>query len=166
MPETNQPNELWEGELIMSPAPAPQHQRIVARLYRLLDDFVSARDLGQVFLTPIDVVLAQRRTVQPDLIFIDRGNQKIIQDAIRGVPDLVMEVVSKGSWRRDRIDKRSLYQQFGVKEYWIIDPEAQTIELLFLSARAYRLLSKAMPGKTVRSKLLTGFKVAVNEVLV
>jgi Uma2 family endonuclease len=166
MAETNQPTELWEGELIMSPAPAPHHQRVVARLFRSLDDFVSAHRLGEVYLAPIDVVFTQSRTVQPDLIFISRKNEEIIQDAIRGVPDLVMEVVSKGSWRRDRVDKKALYEQFGVKEYWIIDPEAGIVELFSLVSGAYRLLKKASAGETVRSKLLVGFKLAVDDILV
>ena len=166
MVETNQPTELSEGELIMSPAPAPHHQRVVARLFRVVDDFVSAQHLGQVYLAPIDVVLNQSRTVQPDLLFITRKNEEIIQDAIRGVPDLVMEVVSKGSWRRDRIDKKALYEQFGVKEYWIIDPEARTVELFSLVSGAYRLLKKASAGEVVRSKLLVGFRLAVDDILI
>ena len=117
LPEANQPTELWEGELKMSPAPAPKHQRIVAHLFRHLDDFASDRGVDEVFLAPLDVVLDQRQTVQPDIVFVAKGNERIVKDAIRGVPDLVMEVVSKGSRQLDRVKKKSLYEKFGIKEY-------------------------------------------------
>src|SRR6185503_4594800 len=100
LPETNLPVELWNGEIIMSPAPHPDHQRIVKRLCEKMDRFVSARKLGEVFLSPLDVV-----------------------------PDLAVEVISEGSWQRDRIQKKALYEQFGLPEYWIIDPDSRTIEV-------------------------------------
>ncbi|MBI4025437.1 MAG: Uma2 family endonuclease [Verrucomicrobia bacterium] len=164
MPETNQPSELWDGELIMSPAPHPKHQEIVARIWQAIDQFVSARQLGKVFLAPLDVVLSPRRTVQPDVIYISKGNQDVIQDGIRGVPDLVVEVLSEGSWRRDRIDKKALYEQSGVSEYWIVDLETRTIEVFALVAAAYQLHAKATDAQSAKSKLLKGFSLSFDQV--
>lgn len=144
----------------MHPTPAPKHQSVVFRLGRALDDFISARKLGMVFLAPIDVVLAPSRVVQPDIIFVSAANKRIIENAIYGVPDLIVEVVSPGSWRRDRVDKRSLYEQFGVKEYWIVDPEAHTIEVWSLKQGMYRSQGRFGEGDVARSELLKGFKVA------
>src|SRR5438128_2179347 len=132
MPETNQPCELWDGELIMSPSPSFDHQKIVLNFYRRLHDWVSQRKLGEVVTAPIDMVLSPHRAVQPDVAFIAHDRLGIIQKAIHGPVDLAVEVISLGRRNRDRIEKRDLYEQYGVKEYWIIDPEARTVEVLCL----------------------------------
>jgi len=158
--ESNIPTELWDGELIMSPAPAPSHQDIVLNFASLLRSFVIRKKLGKVFVSPIDVVLSQRRVVQPDVIFISTARASLIKEVIRGAPDLVAEVVSAGSWKRDRVEKRGLYEQFGVSEYWIIDPEAQTIEVFALGRTGFKLHSRTGQANEVAvSKLLSGFSV-------
>jgi len=154
LPESNSPTELWDGEIIMSPVPTPSHQDIVLNFASLLRDFVTAKKLGKVFVRPIDVVLSPRRAVQPDIIYIAKPRLQIIQDVIRGAPDLVAEVVSEGSWKRDRVDKKGLYEQFSVPEYWIIDPEAHTIEVFVSGKKGYQLHSRAESGKTAVSKLV------------
>ncbi len=164
LPETNQPTELWDGELIMSPAPHPKHQETVLLIARLLQDFVSHRKLGKVLISPIDVVLSPRRTVQPDVIFVHRDHLQIVQAAVRGAPDLIVEVLSTGNWRRDRIDKKSLYEQYDVPEYWIVDLEARTIEVFTLAAGAYRLHCKAAGNQSATSKLLEGFTLTFSKI--
>ena len=160
LPETNLPTELWDGEITMSPAPTPGHQRLVARLWQLLSGFVSRDARGEVLLSPLDVVLSARRTVQPDVLFVAKAHSHIVQDCIRGTPDLVMEVISEGSWRRDRVEKKNLYEQFGVTEYWIVDPEARTIEVFALEQGAYQLHSRAEGNRKAASMLLRGFTVS------
>ena len=162
MPETNQPCELWDGELIMAPAPFFDHQKTVLRFYRRLDDWVSFGKLGEVVASPIDMVLSPHRAVQPDVAFIATARLAIIQRVIRGPADLVAEVVSLGGRSRDRIEKRDLYEQHGVKEYWIIDPEPETVEVLALVNGRYELVKRSRPGDTAASQLLPGFKVAVD----
>ena len=162
MPETNQPCELWDGELIMAPAPFFDHQKTVLRFYRKLDDWVSFGKLGEVIASPIDMVLSPHRAVQPDVAFIATARLGIIQRIIRGPADLVAEVVSLGGRSRDRIEKRDLYEQHGVKEYWIIDPEPETVEVLALMNGRYELVKRSRPGDTAASQLLPGFKVAVD----
>jgi Uma2 family endonuclease len=164
-PETNQPTELWDGELIMTPAPTPLHQRISFRLAQLMEQFVSAHQLGEVMVAPVDVVLTQRRIVQPDILYISNAKRGIIQDRIDGVPDLVVEVVSPGTWRRDHMDKKALYEQFGVQEYWIVDPEAKMIEVFVLEQKSYRLLGRWGTGERARSQQLAGFEVSVDGVM-
>jgi Uma2 family endonuclease len=158
LPETNQPVELWNGEIIMSPAPHPDHQRIVARFWNKLNLFVAPTGLGECFLSPLDVVLTPRRVVQPDVFFITQARMDMVQNHVTGAPDLVMEVISAGSWQRDRIQKKALYEQAGVAEYWIIDPDAQAIEVFALNKGAYQLHSKATGKTPAKSKLLAGFK--------
>ena len=158
LPETNLPVELWNGEIIRSPAPHPDHQRIVRNFFRKLDQLVEPRQLGEVLFGPVDVVLTPRRVVQPDVLFIEKTRLNIVGSHVAGAPDLVMEVISAGSWQRDRIEKVALYEQAGVAEYWIIDPDAAAIEVFALVKGVYQLHSKATGKEPARSKLLAGFK--------
>lgn len=161
LPETSQPCELWDGELIMSPAPSFYHQEIAFRMHRLLHDWVRQHKLGKVIGAPIDMVLSSRRVVQPDIAFIAKERLHIIQRVINGPADLVVEVISLGQRNRDRIEKRDLYEQYGIKEYWIVDPEAETVEVLCLEKGRYELAMRCTPGQTASSRLLPGFETPV-----
>ena len=163
VPESNQPMELWDGELIMAPAPSFFHQEIVDRFHDLLKAWVRPRRLGKTASSPIDMILTSRRATQPDVLFVSNERLHIVEDRVRGAADLVAEVLSPDSRRRDRIEKRDLYEQHGVREYWIIDPEAETVEVLFLDRGEYRLAGRWRPGEQARSQLLKGFRVAVAE---
>ena len=166
LPETNLPVELWDGEIVMSPTPSPAHQTIVGSMYRELDEFVRDHKAGKVFLSPLDVVLSEHRVVQPDVLFISSANKDIIQDRIRGVPDLAVEVISRGSWKRDRVEKKALYEQVGIAEYWIIDPESRSIEVFVLVKGVYQLHSRAAESEMAKSKRLSGFKVSFSQLVV
>lgn len=166
LPESNLPVELWDGEIVMSPTPTPSHQTIVFRLARHLEDFVLAKEAGAVFVSPLDVVLSQHRVIQPDVFFISNANREIIQDRIRGVPDLAVEVISRGSWKRDRVEKKALYEQVGIAEYWIVDPESRSIEVFALAKGVYQLHSRAVDAEVAKSKLLAGFKVSFGQLVV
>ncbi len=165
LPETNQPVELWNGEIIMSPAPHPDHQTVVLNFAAALREFVAASRLGKVFVSPLDVVLTPHRVVQPDVLFITQARRNIVRDHIAGAPDLVMEVISAGSWQRDRIEKKALYEQAGVAEYWIIDPDASAIEVFALIKGVYQLYSKSTGKELAKSKLLAGFKTTFAELM-
>lgn len=165
LPETNLPTELWNGEIIMSPAPHPDHQRIVARFYKKLDRFIEERGLGEVLFSPVDVVLTRHRVVQPDVLFVSKSRRDIVQKQINGVPDLAMEVISEGSWQRDRIQKKALYEQFGLPEYWIVDPDSRSLEVFALVNGGYQLHGKGSSAEEVSSKLLAGFEVSFSELM-
>ncbi len=164
--ETNLPVELWDGEIIMSPTPTPNHQRIVLRFAKLLEEAIFPKQLGEVFVSPLDVILTPHRVVQPDVFFISKDRLHLVTDRVRCAPDLALEIISQGSWRRDRVDKKDLYEQHGVREYWIIDSEAQTIEVFALENNAFKLHSKAEPGDTATSKLVPGFAVKWSQLVV
>lgn len=163
--ETNLPVELWDGEITMSPTPTPNHQRIVLRFAKLLEAVIAPTNLGEVFVSPLDVILTQRRVVQPDVFFISKARLHLVTDRVRCAPDLVLEIISQGSWRRDRVDKKDLYEQHGVREYWIIDSETQTIEVFALENNAFKLHSKAEYGVTAVSKLLPDFMVQWSQLM-
>jgi Uma2 family endonuclease len=126
-----------------------------------LDDWVSSRNLGEVIASPIDMVFSPHQAVQPDVAFIAQARLAIIQRVIMGPADLVAEIVSLQGRSRDRIEKRDLYEQHGVKEYWIIDPEAHTVEVLALTNGRYELVQRSHPGEAAASRLLPGFEVSV-----
>lgn len=161
LPETNLPTELWDGELTMAPAPSFYHQDITLRFYKMLDAWVSRHRLGKVVASPMDMVLSPHRSVQPDVLFISNARLGIIQRVVRGPADLVAEVISPSTRRKDRIDKRDLYEQHGVQEYWIIDPEPETVEVLYLEKEQFKLAGRWRTGETARSK--RGFTVAVDD---
>jgi Uma2 family endonuclease len=161
MPESNQPCELWDGELIMSPAPSFYHLEVTLRFYRRLYDWVSQHRLGKVVAGPIDMVLSPHRVTQPDVVFISEARLDIISGVIHGPVDLAAETISLGNRSRDRIEKRDLYEQYGVREYWLVDPEAQTVEVLCLEDGRYQLFVRGLMGQGALSKLLPGFEVGV-----
>ena len=119
--------EIIDGSIYMSPAPTPKHQRIVGKLYRVLTDYIERSNLGEVFISPCDVFFDEAaNAVQPDLIILLRENSSFIgEDAIHGVPDMLLEVLSPGNPGHDLIRKKELYQKFAVKEYWVIDPDTK-----------------------------------------
>lgn len=166
MPETAQPYELWDGELVTSPTPSVYHQQIVLRFYEQLARFVREKQLGVVLTAPLDMVLSPHRVAQPDVMFIANQRLEIIQRVITGPADLVVEVISLGGWQRDRIDKKDLYEQYGIKEYWIIDPEPRTIDVLHLARGRYELVQRSGPGQTAGSRLLEGLKITVDELFI
>ena len=165
LPETNLPTELWDGKLVMSPSPSFFHQEIVVRFHDRLRAWVGKHGLGKTGLAPLDMVLTNHQVVQPDVFFVSNERLAILTDRLRGAPDLVGEVLSPGTRRRDRLDKRDLYEQHGVTEYWLIDPEAQTVEVLFLQRGEYQLVGRWQPDEQALSRLLKGFKIPVRELL-
>ena len=162
LPESNRLVELWDGQLVMSPTPSLAHQRIVLRFARQLEDWTEPRGLGIVFIAPLDMVLSPHRVTQPDVGFVSSARTHIIQRVLQGPADLVAEVISLGGRNRDRIEKRDLYEQHGVQEYWIIDPESQSTEVLFLEPTGYRSLGRFAAPEQATSKLLSGFRVSVD----
>ncbi len=125
--------ELLHGDLYMVPAPTTQHQRISRRLLHILDQHINSKGLGEVFYSPVDVILGQgdaREVAQPDIVFIAAARHDIIKlHGIEGAPDLAVEILSPGTEERDRGYKLKMYARYGVREYWIVDPEAQTVEV-------------------------------------
>lgn len=153
--------ELRNYNLIEMPSPKPKYQRIAFKASRFFDDFILKNYLGEIFIAPLDVVFGEGDSVQPDLIFIAQANKHIIKEShIGGVPDLLVEVVSKGSVARDYIEKKNDFEKFGVKEYWIIDSLNESIWVYALSESGkYELFSYAEADATAHSKLLVGFEI-------
>jgi Uma2 family endonuclease len=166
LPEDGKQYEVIDGELFMTPAPKPKHQEIVLRIAEELSRFVREKNLGKVFISPIDVLLEQHTFLQPDVLFIRKERLEIVkEEAIEGPPDLVVEVLSPSTFYKDLRKKMTAYAQFGVQEYWIVDPETQTVEVYARRDNKLQLSQKFSSGETLESPLLPGFHLAVHDVL-
>jgi len=140
--------EILDGELYVTPAPTPLHQRLSKRLQRQLEDYFEARGLGEVFNAPIDLVLAKYDIVEPDLLIVTNPGQ-ISERAIEGAPLLVVEVLSPSTRAQDRGIKMRRYADLGVRHYWILDPDHERLECLRLDAGAFSVVAEAFSPDTL-----------------
>jgi Uma2 family endonuclease len=151
--------EIIEGELFMSPAPAIKHQLILKRLSQLLDQFVQRKGLGEVLIAPCDVIFSNINILQPDILYISNKNFQILTELnIKGAPDLIIEILSPSTIENDRIYKKLVYEKFGVKEYWIVDPQEEMIEVWTLKDARFQLFQKVKKDQQFKSKLLENFE--------
>jgi len=158
VPESNLPSELWDGEFSMSPAPSYYHQDIIARLTEILTAWASREKAGIVRFAPLDVVLSPRFCVQPDIIFISTARKHMVRRQIQGAPDLVVEVLSESNWQHDKIEKKALYEQFGIQEYWIVDPDSRMVEIWTMRNGEYSLHGRWNKSGFANSPLLAGLQ--------
>jgi Uma2 family endonuclease len=121
--------ELLRGRLYVTPSPTVGHQTVAQLLWRHLERIAESAG-GLAFLAPLDVVLADHSVVQPDVVYISASRMGIVGSWIEGAPDLLVEVLSPGTARRDRGQKLDLYAASGVREYWLVEPIARRIEFL------------------------------------
>jgi Uma2 family endonuclease len=134
-PENGGRHELVEGDHFVTPAPSTRHQIVQSNLFRLVSSFVHDRELGRVLSAPTDVVFSEHDVVQPDLLFVASAHLDRIGEAyLAGPPDLVVEIVSEATRRRDEMLKRHLYERHGVEEYWLVDPVVEAVKVLRRSA--------------------------------
>jgi Uma2 family endonuclease len=166
LPDDGARYEVVDGELHVTPPPTIAHQRASLRLVLPMARFVEETGVGEVLEAPVGVRLpGQPVPLEPDIVFVSAaGRATLGPQYIEGVPDLVVEVLSPGSSTYDRGKKLRAYQAAGVPEYWLLDYEARTIEVLVLENREYVPLGIWAPGECARSRVLAGFEVAVDEV--
>lgn len=154
LPESNLHHELIDGEEIMSPSPTGDHQRLVFRVAKVVEQLMPH---GEVFFSPLDVYLDDTNIVQPDVLWIAQGSACTWVDGdkyLRGAPDLVVEVLSPGSVRFDRKDKFRLYEKFGTREYWIVEPQAKLLEIWQLQDAKFIRVDIFDPRDSCQSPLL------------
>ncbi|MBX2899464.1 MAG: Uma2 family endonuclease [Cyclobacteriaceae bacterium] len=134
--------ELIDNVLYMSPSPIYKHQKVLRQLFRVLCDFIIDTNRGEVMISPFDVYLDETsNAVQPDLVVVLKDNLAILNEEghIHGVPDLLIEILSPGNTQHDTVRKKNLYEKFGVKEYWIVDPDSKRASVFQLQNQAYQL---------------------------
>ena len=152
--------QLLDGELIVAPSPTSKHQSISGRLYLTMTQFVTQSQLGRVWYAPLDVILSDHDVAQPDLLFISSERENIVTEAnVQGAPDLVVEILSPATAQHDREYKRTLYSRHGVREYWLVDPEDDTVEVWTESETGLVLTATYQRGDTLASPLLEGLNI-------
>jgi Uma2 family endonuclease len=157
-PDDGNRYEIMGGLLSVSPSPTLQHQRIVLRIALALQRYFEEVHIGEVFIAPVDVELSMYDVVEPDVVVVLDANASVKQTKrIVGAPDVVVEVISPSSELRDRARKAALYAMNGVREYWLVDSNTRTFDVLILHGSDYTRL--AQPMGSVASQVLEGFEI-------
>ncbi|MEW6226729.1 MAG: Uma2 family endonuclease [Bacillota bacterium] len=157
--------EVLRGVLTLVPTPVPSHQEVAMRLGEVIRAHVRQFGLGWALAVPLDVVLSRTNVVQPDVLFISKDRMDILtQTNVWGAPDLVVEVLSGSTAKRDREVKRSIYAEHGVKEYWIVDRDRKTLEV-FVQDTPHAEPGQPSEPELVPAGVYTGGKVAISRVL-
>jgi Uma2 family endonuclease len=156
------PYELIRGHLARSPSPSPRHQIVQANLFFALSQFDRANQAGRVVSAPIDVQLADTSVVQPDLLYMRRDRlDHIGEQSIEGAPDLVVEILSPATAHRDLTEKKRLYEEYDVREYWVVDPDSETVAVFGNTENGFEQAARIVERGTVESTVLEGFETGV-----
>jgi Uma2 family endonuclease len=166
LPNDGKRHEIIDGEHFVTPAPLTLHQRVVTRLAGYFFVFLDTHRLGEVFVSPFDVVFSRFDTVEPDLVYISRERSGILtRKNVQGAPDLVVEVLSESTADIDRTIKLKLYSRFGVREYWVIDPEKPSAEIYRATEKGLELSENSNADDSLTSPLLPGFSVSLRKLV-
>jgi Uma2 family endonuclease len=160
LPDDDLRHEIIDGEHVVSPSPFTKHQIVVGNIFLELSNYVRRNPIGHVFVAPYDVIFASNNVTEPDVLYISKERSSIITEKnIQGTPDLVVEVISELRRRRDEIEKKSVYERFGVAEYWIADPKVDTIRVY--RRGAYDAPVTLRGGDLLMSPLFPGLSIPV-----
>ena len=167
-PDDGKRHELIDGVHYVTPAPNLGHQELLGRLFVAIANFLSTRrHLGRVFLSPLDVVMSDYDVVEPDLLFVGGDQQSILTEAnVQGPPALVVEILSPSTRRRDQGIKKRLFDQKGVREYWVVDPKNCRVSIYRRSGDgSFPIVStrSAAADEHIETPLLPGFELSVSE---
>jgi Uma2 family endonuclease len=167
-PEDGKRHELIDGEHYVTPSPNRKHQAIAWNLTVMIGSWLKRNPIGRAFAAPFDVVFSRFDVVEPDLLYIAGARQDDVLTAahVRGAPDLVVEIGSPGTRKRDETIKRRLYERFAVAEYWVIDPELDTIKVYRRSGETYARAAELMLEQNDRlsTPLLPGLHMPLAEI--
>lgn len=167
LPDDGQRHELIDGEHYVTPSPNTRHQVIVGNLHYHIRAFLESRPLGRIYLAPFDVVLTPSDVVEPDLLYVAAPRGEIVtKKNVEGAPDLVVEVLSEGTRRRDELIKRKLYEARGVQEYWVVDPELEVVKVYRREGGRFVRVAEASreAGDRLDTPLLPGLTLALEAV--
>ncbi|MHB1287256.1 MAG: Uma2 family endonuclease [Leptospirales bacterium] len=159
--------EIIDGELCVTPSPNTRHQEISGNLFGMIWEFLRRNPLGKVFAAPIDVIISRNplQYVEPDLLFVSKDRSSIVTEKnIQGTPDLLVEILSEGTEKRDRREKFSLYERFGVSEYWIVDSEKEVVQVFRMANGKYQAPLELGKKDMLVSPLLPGLSIPLSEV--
>ena len=163
-PEDGNRYEVVDGELYVTPPPLEPHQRASSMLHFYLMQYVVPRRLGRVYAAPLGVVLDDDNGVQPDLVYVSRERLGIVVErGLEGAPDLVVEVLSRGTQARDRGIKMRRYAAARIPHYWIVDPRSRALEAYRLGERGYDRTGTHGPGSLFQPELFPGLEIPIDD---
>ncbi|MFN8557475.1 MAG: Uma2 family endonuclease [Dehalococcoidia bacterium] len=164
-PEDHNRYEVIDGELYVSPAPSWKHQRGVNRLNIIVGHHVLRHGLGEIVTAPTGVVLDEDNGVEPDIVYLSPARLHLIsRRGVEGAPDLVVEALSPSTAERDRGIKMRRYAAAGVPHYWLLDPEAETLEAYRLGAAGYVRTGVYGRGEVFRPELFPGLEIPIDAI--
>jgi Uma2 family endonuclease len=159
LPDDGKRYEILDGELAVTASPLIRHQRLSANLFLALERHVRECEGGTLLYAPVDVILDRSTIAVPDLVFVSKSRGSIVTErAIEGPPDLIVEILSPSTSRRDRGIKMKLYHRFGVANYWLIDPVRRRLEMRERGARGYKLAATYTGECEATARLFPGLK--------
>ena len=167
-PDDGKRHELIDGEHYVTPSPNIRHQEISGRLYLLIGTWLEEHARGRLFYAPLDIVFSRFDVVEPDLLYMsnERANEILTAQHVTGAPEIVIEIGSPGTRKRDETIKRRLYERSGVQEYWVIDPDLDVIRVYRRAGDAFERpveLSREA-GDVLRSPFLSGLELPLAQI--
>jgi Uma2 family endonuclease len=167
-PDDGKRHELIDGEHYVTPSPNLGHQRILGKLHLVIGNYLAANPIGEVFFAPLDVVMSYHDVVEPDLLYVsrERAAQVLVPEHVRGVPNLVVEIASKSTRKRDQTIKRALYERMGVSEYWIVDPKSEVVRVYRRGDAGFEqpVERRRNARDTLTTTLLPGLEISLDEI--
>jgi len=167
-PDDGQRHELIDGEHYVTPSPSTKHQQISGNIYWLMRSHLERQPIGKLFYAPFDVLFSRFDVVEPDLLYISNARlaEVLTPKHVEGTPDLVIEIGSPGTRRRDETIKRRLYERSGVREYWIVDPELDIVRVYRPGSSGFdRPVELSLEaGDVLTTALLPGLELALEQV--
>ena len=165
LPDNGKRYEIIAGELYMSPAPNLGHQRTVGRFHLAIGNYLEKNQIGEVFTAPTDIILSDIDIFQPDIVFVSKEKfDRLTRENVQGAPDLVIEVLSPYTEKRDRTAKLKAYSKYGVLEYLMAGEENETLEAWRRKGKKlvfYALLDKT---HTFTTPLLPGLEIPLKKI--
>ena len=167
-PDDGKRHELIDGEHFVTPSPNQKHQQIVLNFCLLIGNWLEQHSIGRLFLAPFDVVFTRFDVVEPDLLYMstERAAEVLTDANVQGAPELVIEIGSRGTRKRDETIKRRLYERSGVSEYWVVDPEIDVVRVYRRGSAGFdrptELRTEA--GDTLTTPLLPGLAMPLSRI--
>ena len=164
-PDDGKRHELVDGEHYVTPSPNLKHQKVSGNLYLLIGVWLEEHPIGQIFYAPFDVVFSRYDVVEPDLLYVSnaRAAEVLTSANVKGAPDLVIEIGSPSTRKRDETIKRHLYERSGVSEYWVVDPDLDLVRVYRREAEGFgRAIERSVDaGDILTTPLLPGLALSL-----
>ena len=164
-PDDGLRHELINGEHYVTPPPTMRHQQIASNLHYLIRHYLEEHPIGKVFFAPVDLHLSDLDVVEPDILFVSQERaDRITLKNLQGAADLVIEILSPSTRRRDKGLKRALYERVDVREYWMVNPDRDEVEVFTRSGKIFHAPVRYTRDQILVTPLLPGLELAVNRI--